>query len=111
MQEYQNRNEQEANSPGWKKWLNYHSIVKQIPFFLFLALLAVIYIYNGHYAEKMTRAINSTGKEVKELKYEYKTVKSEVMFRSQESELAKAVAPLGLKELVVSPVILKDSIQ
>lgn len=34
MQEYQNRNEQEANSPGWKKWLNYHSIVKQIPFFI-----------------------------------------------------------------------------
>ncbi|MBS1919444.1 MAG: hypothetical protein JST17_04235 [Bacteroidetes bacterium] len=96
---------------GWKKWLNYRSIVKQIPFFLFLTLLAVIYIYNGHYADKMIRAINITGKEVKELQYEYKTVKSEVMFRSQESELAKAVAPLGLKELVVSPIILADSLQ
>ncbi|HWC53371.1 MAG TPA: FtsL-like putative cell division protein [Chitinophagaceae bacterium] len=115
MQEQQNQIaqdlKQEPVSFGWKKWLNYHSIVKQIPFFLFLALLAVIYIYNGHYADKMIRAINKTGKEVKELQYEYKTVKSEVMFRSQESELAKAVAPLGLKELVVSPVILSDSLQ
>jgi hypothetical protein len=92
---------------SWKKMLNYQSIVKQIPFFLFLALLAVIYIYNGHTADKMIRSINQTAKEVKELKYEYKTVKSEVMFRSKQSELIKAVEPLGLKELIISPVVLK----
>ncbi|HET9430882.1 MAG TPA: FtsL-like putative cell division protein, partial [Chitinophagaceae bacterium] len=39
-------------SAGWKRWLNYQSIVKQVPFFLFLAMLAVLYIYNGHYADK-----------------------------------------------------------
>ena len=94
---------------GWKRWLNYQSIVRQIPFFLFLALLAVIYIYNGHYADKTIRNINRTSKEVKELQHEYKTVKSEVMFRSKQSELAKAVEPLGLKELTVSPVVLKDT--
>lgn len=93
---------------AWKKWLNYQSIVKQVPFFLFLALLAVIYIYNGHYADKMIRNINKTSKEVKELKYDYKTVKSEVMFRSKQSELTKAVEPLGLKELTASPVVLKE---
>jgi hypothetical protein len=94
---------------GWKKWLNYQSIVKQVPFFLFLTLLAVIYIYNGHYADKMIRNINQTAKEVKELKYEYKTVKSEVMFRSKQSELVKAVEPLGLKELTTSPMVLQDN--
>ena len=52
---------------------------------------------------------NKTSKELKELQYEYKSMKSEVMFRSKQSELAKAVAPLGLKELVQPPVILKDS--
>jgi hypothetical protein len=97
------------SKPGWKRWLNYQSIVKQVPFFLFLAVLAVIYIYNGHYADKTIRNINRTAKEVKELQYEYITVKSEVMFRSKPSELAKAVEPLGLKELATSPVILKDS--
>jgi len=47
---------------------------------------------------------------VKELQYEYKTVKSEVMFRSKQSELARAVEPLGLKELTVAPIVLKDSL-
>ncbi len=97
-------------SKGWKRWLNYQSIVKQVPFFFFIALLAVIYIYNGHYADKTIRNINRTSKEVKELQYEYKAAKSEVMFRSKQSELVKAVEPLGLKELTGTPVVLKDSI-
>ncbi|MES1223468.1 MAG: FtsL-like putative cell division protein [Bacteroidota bacterium] len=101
---------QETPPVNWKRLLNYQSIVKQIPFFLFLTALAVVYIYNGHYADKTIRDINKTAKDVKELQYEYKTVKSEVMFRSQQSELAKAVEPLGLKEITVTPVMLKDSL-
>ena len=92
------------------KWLNYQSIVKQMPFFLFLALLAVVYIYNGHHADKLSRDIAKTSKELKELQYEYKTVKGEVLFRSKQSELVKAVEPLGLKELHQSPAVLKDSL-
>src|SRR5438132_927342 len=99
-----------AITARWKRLLNYQSIVKQVPFFLFLALLAVIYIYNGHYADKTIRNINQTAKQVKELQYEYKTVKSEVMFRSKQSELVKAVEPLGLKEITTTPVMLKDSL-
>ena len=93
----------------WKRLLNYQSIVKQIPFFLFLALLAVVYIYNGHHADKTIRAISKTERELKELQYEYKTVKGDVLFRSKQSELVKAVEPLGLKELVAAPVVLIDS--
>lgn len=82
-------NEENPNLPmsGWKKWLNYQSVVKQIPFFLFLTLLAIIYIYNGHYADKTTRNINRTSRDVKELQHEYKTLKSKVMFQSKQSEL------------------------
>lgn len=90
----------------WKRWLNYQSLVHQVPFFLFLTVLAVIYIYNGHYADKTIRNISKTAREVKELQWEYKTVKSEVMFQSKQSELIKAVEPLGLKELTESPVVL-----
>ena len=115
MQEQENTKERDLKpnsaGAGWKRILNYQSIVKQVPFFLFLALLAVIYIYNGHYADKTIRNINQTAKAVKELQYEYKTVKSEVMFRSKQSELARAVEPLGLKELTIAPVVLKDTIQ
>ncbi|MGQ0739061.1 MAG: FtsL-like putative cell division protein [Bacteroidota bacterium] len=118
MQEQQNPKESspitgqfatEAIRTGWKRWLNYQSVVKQVPFFLFLALLAVIYIYNGHYADKTIRSINRTSKEVKELQYEYIDVKSKVMGQSKQSELVKAVEPLGLKELTISPVVLRDT--
>jgi hypothetical protein len=44
------------------------------------------------------------------MQYEYKTLKSEVMFRSKESELAKAVEPFGLRELEAPPIQLNDSI-
>ena len=88
----------------YNRWL-----VKNIPFYLFAAALAVIYIANGHYADKTIMKINATAKHLKEMEYEFKTVKRDVIFRSKESELAKAVAPLGLKELLVPPVRLIDS--
>jgi hypothetical protein len=93
----------------WKRLLNYQSLVRQMPFFLFLSLLAVGYIYNGHYADKLNRDIAKTSKQLQELQYEYKTVKGEVLFRSKQSELMKAVEPLGLKELIASPVILVET--
>ena len=91
----------------WKRIFNYQWVVKNIPFFLFMAFLAVLYIYNGHLADKLTRKIGFTEKHIKELEYEYKTIKSEVIFRSKASELVKAVEPLGLKELTKPPVILE----
>lgn len=115
MQERENPKERDlkgelsSGQASWKRWLNYQSIVKQVPFFLFLAGLAVLYIYNGHYANKTIRNINRTEKEVKELQYEYTAIKGELISRSKQSELIKAVEPLGLKELVVSPVVLLDS--
>ena len=99
------------NKLEWRRLLNYRWIAKNFSFFLFLTALAVIYIYNGHYADKTVRNINKVSKELKELQYEYKTLKSEVMFRSKQTELAKAVAPFGLKELVTPPVVLKDSVK
>ncbi|MBA2760837.1 MAG: hypothetical protein H0U39_02545 [Segetibacter sp.] len=93
----------------WKRLLNYQSVVKQMPFFLFMAMLAVLYIYNGHYADKLNREIARNTKELKELQYEYKTIKGEVLFRSKQSELVKAIEPLGLKEMTSSPIILTES--
>jgi Bacteriodetes cell division protein (FtsL-like) len=93
-----------------KKVLLYNRwIVKNIPFYLFASALAIIYIANGHYADKTIRKINSTASHLKEMEYEFKTIKRDVIFRSKESELAKAVAPLGLKELMAPPVRLTDS--
>jgi hypothetical protein len=81
----------------FKKWIGYEWIVKNLVFFLFLSLLAVIYIANGHMADNTIRDINKTAKEVKELQYEYKSLKSEAIFKSRETEVVQAATPLGLK--------------
>ncbi len=93
----------------WKRIFNHHWVVKNIPFFLFLAALTVIYIANGHYADKTIRRIETAEKHLKEMEYEFKTTKRDVMFRSKESELVKAVEPLGLKELISPPMKIADS--
>jgi Bacteriodetes cell division protein (FtsL-like) len=103
-------NETVVPKADWKQVFNYNRIVKNIPFFLFLALLAIVYIYNGHHADKLVRKITATEKNIKELEYEYKTVKSDLIFRSKASELVKAVEPLGLKEPKVPPMLLSDTI-
>jgi hypothetical protein len=88
----------------WRKWLNYQWIAANIPFFLFLTLLAVLYIYSGHYTDKQVRRISAVEKHIKELEYEYKTIKSDLIFWSKPSRLIKAVEPMGLKELMQPPV-------
>jgi cell division protein FtsL len=80
-----------------KGLFSYQWIVKNTMFFLFLSALTVVYIANGHRADRIIRRINSTTTELKDLQYEYKTLKSEVMYRSEEAQIVKAAEPLGLK--------------
>ncbi len=96
-----------ANKNPLKGLLNYQWITKNIPFFLFLSVLAVAYIANGHLADRTMRKITSTTSELKELQYEYKTIKSEVMYRSEEEQVVKAAEPLGLKVVREMPQRLK----
>lgn len=83
----------------WRLRINYRALVTNMPFILFLSGLALVYIANSHMAEKKIRRINKLGREIKELRWEYLNVKSELMFRSKMSEVSKAVEPLGLKVL------------
>jgi cell division protein FtsL len=78
-------------------WMKYEWILKNLLFFLFLAVLAIVYIANGHMADNTIRDISVTAKELKELQYEYKSLKSEEMFKSREAQIVQAAAPLGLK--------------
>lgn len=111
-QDINNENKKNSSPRKKRRRLLYNAwIVKNIPFYFFTAMLAVIYIANGHYADKMVMEINSTAKNLKEKEYEFKTIKRDVIFRSKESELAKAVEPLGLKELLVPPVRLIDTLK
>ena len=77
--------------------------VKYLPKIVFGMALSLIYISNTHYAEKTTRAINKAQSEVEDLRADYTTLKSDVMFASKQSEVARRVKVLGLKESLTPP--------
>lgn len=76
---------------------------ERAPFFFFLMFMTMVYIANGYYAEDTVRKINKMENELKELRSEYIYTKSDLMFRSKQSEVAKSVADLGIKESTVPP--------
>jgi hypothetical protein len=77
--------------------------IQHIPFVLFLALIAILYIANGYYADDKIREVNKISNEIKERRTEYISSKSDLMFISKQSQVAAAVDTLGLKEPVVAP--------
>ncbi len=79
-------------------------VLNQLPFIFFMSLLAIVYIANGYYAEKTVIELNKVTNDIKELRSEFITLKSELNYRSKQSQVAKAVQPFGLKESVVPPV-------
>ena len=79
-----------------------------LPFIIFLAFLGMLYIGNRHTAENNIRKIDKLGKEVKELSWDFKTLKSDLMFKSKQTEVIKRVDSLiGLKVSVVPPIKIK----
>ena len=65
-------------------------------YLMFMGFLGIVYIANAHYAEKGVRRIQSLQKEIKELKWEYTSIKSETMYKSMQSQIDESLEPVGL---------------
>lgn len=76
---------------------------EMLPFLIFLSVLGMLYIANSHMAIKNIRNIDQLNKEVKEMSWEYKSLKADLMFKSKLTEVAKKVDTLGIKELTEPP--------
>lgn len=93
-------------------FLTHEKNLKHLPFVLFLGLLALFYIANGYYADDKIREANKLSNQLKELRSEYISTTSDLMFASKQSEVAKSAEALGLKEPVVPPMKIEvDSAQ
>ena len=71
---------------------------RYLPYLIFIAALASVYIANNYYAENKVRQINKLRKELKELRYEYITSKSKLMNMSKQSQIARKLSDKGVKE-------------
>jgi hypothetical protein len=61
--------------------------VQYMPKILFVMGLGLLYISNTHYAEKTVRRISNIQAEVEDLRADYTTLKSDLMFASKQSEV------------------------
>jgi hypothetical protein len=66
-----------------------------LPFIVYVAFLGMIYIANRHYAENNIRDIDQLSREVKELSWDFKTLKADLMLKSTQTEVAKLVDTMG----------------
>lgn len=82
-------------------------LINNIPFIIYIAINLLIYISYGYWAEDTIRKTNKINKELKDLRSEYISIKSELMYKSKLSELAKEVVDLGLKESTEPPKVIK----
>ncbi len=79
--------------------ISHHStewVFRNFSFLLFLGFLALVYIANAHFAEKKVRDIQRIQKEIKELKWQYTSIKSETMYKSIQSQIDASLEPVGV---------------
>ena len=77
--------------------------VQYVPKILFVMVLGLLYIGNTHHAEQTVREINNIQSEVEDLRADYTTLKSDLMFASKQSEVARKVKAFGLQESLTPP--------
>lgn len=79
------------------------AFVGYIPFIAFVGFLAILYIANRHYAERTVRQIDQLSREVKEMNWDYKSLSADLMKITTQSEIARRVDTMGLRERKAPP--------
>lgn len=98
--------EAEANEPKAVKKKPAVSLgwfLDNLVYLMLLFFIALVHIRNAHYNEGLVRQIDETKVKTKVMRWEYMTVKAALMQQSKQTEVAKAVKNMGLKELTNPP--------
>ncbi len=71
--------------------------LKNLPYFLFVAVILAIYIANAYYAENKIREITQTENEIKELHAEFISLQAELTEKCKEYQVSKMLIPTGMQ--------------
>lgn len=91
------------NMLGLGNFLKYPKVIKQVAFILFLITLTLSFIYNSHKAIKMVRDKDVLQAEIREIKWELTSIKSELLQNSMQSDIEKQIESIGLKSSKTPP--------
>ena len=76
------------------------TVIKQLPFVLYVVFLLMLYITNTYIAEDINREVLVKSKLLEDRHVEYVYNKSEITRMTKQSELAKILKNRGIKESV-----------
>jgi len=88
---------------GIEEFISYAHVMHNFLFVLAIVFIAVLEVFNTHLAVRLNRNIINKQKLIKELRWEYVGVKSEMNLKSKQSELQKILEPYGIKSLQEPP--------
>ena len=83
--------------------LSNRAVLSNLPYLVFLAILALFYIGNTYYSEKTFKQIEKITNELKELRYQSITAKSKVLGLCKQTEIAKKVERMGITGTISPP--------
>lgn len=83
------------------------SIGKALPAIIMGVVVAIFYISLSHFHVKSLKEKEELKVKLNELRSEYISVKSRLMKKSSQSEVARDLAPYGIKELRTPPGIIE----
>lgn len=82
---------------------SYTSVIKQTMFVCFLIGIAVFHIYNSHKSVRWVREKNILEQEIKELRWEEMSIKSDLLKRSMQSDIENDIEAIGLESIKTPP--------
>lgn len=85
------------------KFISQEKVVGSVPYVFFLTMLGILYIGHGYNAQQIVRDLDKVGNELKEMRSEYITIKSDLNYKSKQSQVAQATVDLGIKGSTTPP--------
>ena len=79
--------------------ISYKGVVLNVPFMIFLALLALAYISNSNNGVALSRAIEKKNKELEEVRWKFKDAEANLIFSLSEKQISDRAFSMGIKPL------------
>ncbi|MEZ5014836.1 MAG: FtsL-like putative cell division protein [Chitinophagales bacterium] len=83
------------------------NLIRNIPFFLFLVVLGIFYIWNNNKGVFMEREIKTTNEQLLEKEFYFNSTKDSLTQHSRQSTVADMVDTLHMQELSHPPYTIK----
>lgn len=99
MKEEQSNRSVRRSWPSFLEKFSYQALVGNVPYLAFLALVSTIYIHNTQRAVTLQKSLNEEQEQLKELRWKYMDLKTQLLNLEVENKVVDRAAGLGLKPL------------